>query len=38
MNQTNYHNLLIAWGNSGKSSQSNVTFTIDAEFDSTTKR
>jgi surface protein len=35
MNQTNYHNLLIAWGNSGKSSQSNVTFTIDSEFDST---
>jgi surface protein len=35
MNQTNYHNLLIAWGNSGKSSQSNVTFTINAEFDST---
>jgi surface protein len=35
MNQTNYHNLLIAWGNSGKSSQSNITFTIDVEFDST---
>ena len=35
MNQTNYHNLLIAWGNSSKASQSNVTFTIDSEFDNT---
>jgi surface protein len=33
--QTNYHNLLIAWGNSSRTTQNNVTFSVDQEFLST---
>ena len=33
--QTNYHNLLTAWGNSTTSTKNNVTFTIDQEYLST---
>jgi surface protein len=35
MSQANYHNLLIGWGTGSKSSQSNITFVIDSEFDNT---